>query len=65
MLNRGDYLYDDLKYCKRLAEGAADSIWDFQQQCSGQPELSDFLTDEDIDILDEARIILTRYSQEA
>jgi len=65
MLDRDNYFYEDLNYCKRLAEGAADSIWDFQQQCSGAPELSDFLSDEDIDTLDAARIILTRYSQEA
>lgn len=54
-----------LSYCKDLAQGAADSLWDFQNACSGSPELSDFLSDEDIDTLDAARIILTRYSQEA
>lgn len=49
-------------YCKAVAKEAADKIWEFQQAITGPAELSDSLSNEDIEALDAARIILDRYS---
>ena len=50
---------------KKLAEDAADTLWVFQESLSGDPRLSDPLSNEDIETLDKAHSILTRYSSEA
>jgi hypothetical protein len=51
--------------CKRAAKEAADSIWDFQNMITGPMEFSEYFTAEDIEVLDNARILLTKYSDEA
>lgn len=51
--------------CRRAAKAAADSIWDFQIKITGPMEFSEYFTAEDIEVLDNARILLTKYSEEA
>ena len=58
-------LEDAMVSCKRSAKIAADSLWDFQNQITGPKELSDYLTVDDINILDEARNILNDYAEDA
>lgn len=53
---------NNLDYCKVVAKEAADKIWDFQQAITGPVELSESLTNEDIETLDAARIILDKYT---
>lgn len=54
-----------LEYCKRNAAKLADDIMEWQEGTSGDPRLSDCLSNSDIETLDKARIILYRYSKEA
>lgn len=56
-------LEDAMASCKRSAKKAANGIWDFQNQITGPKELSDYLTVDDINILDEARNILEGYAE--
>ena len=53
-----DYFYES---CKKSAREAGNAIWAFQNKLVGDPSLSDTLTNEDIETLDRARIILDNF----
>ena len=55
----------DLGYCKVVAKEAADRIWEFQNAITGPAYLSDSLSNEDIEVLDAARIILDNFTENA
>lgn len=52
-----------LESCKKSARDAGNAIWSFQNKLVGDPALSDALSNEDIEILDKARIILDNYAE--
>ena len=54
-----------LQYCKNNASNLAEEIMEWQDGISGDPRLSDCLSEQDIITLDKARAILYRYSEEA
>ena len=51
--------------CKRLAKIAQEAIWDFQDSASGWPELSEALSNEDIECLDQAGVVFDNYIKNA
>ena len=53
----------EITVAKRYADSAAKAIDDFQESVTGAPELSDNLSNEDIEILDKARSILTNFAE--
>jgi len=52
----------NLEYCQVVASEAADRIWEFQNAITGPAYLSDSLSNEDIEILDKARMILDAFA---
>lgn len=54
-----------LQFCKNNAANLADEIMEWQDSISGDPRLSDCLSEQDIITLDKARAVLYKYSDEA
>jgi len=49
--------------CSKSAKEASDAIWQFQDDITGDPAISDSLSNEDIETLDKARIILDNFAK--
>jgi len=50
---------------RSLAQSAADAIWDFQNSPEFFDPRFDFLTEDDVDLLDRARILLSSIAEDS